>query len=133
MSFGPPPQNFIEWWIQKSKAVGRSPDDASGLVIALIQLNFAGIRSTGLGVMQSLVDIVVHPDYTVPLCTELHQARSAATSNDKQEDLLLVPPLAKLEENGLTLLGESSLRSVLLFMFCCYRDACGFRIDQINS
>lgn len=42
------PKDFIQWWIERG---GASTTDAPGLVIALLQLNFAGIRSTGVVVI----------------------------------------------------------------------------------
>lgn len=107
-----PPRDFIQWWIQKSTTNGRRPDDVSGLVVALIQLNFAGIRSTGLGVslvhigssfrldaerlkkvMQSFIDIAVHPEYTCDLRIELQQIKKAET-----RDELPFSSLARLEK-----------------------------------
>ncbi|ROT39567.1 cytochrome P450 [Sodiomyces alkalinus F11] len=111
-----PPRDFIQWWIQKSIAVGRDPDNLSALVVALIQLNFAGIRSTGLGVMQSFVDIAVHPEYTDDLRAELERVRS---TNGREE--LTVPSLAKLEKMDSFI--KESARHVAQNVLSVYRKA----------
>ncbi|KAL1588454.1 hypothetical protein WHR41_03126 [Cladosporium halotolerans] len=111
-----PPRDFIQWWIQKSTSAGRRPDDVSALVVALIQLNFAGIRSTGLAVMQSLIDIAVHPEYTQELREELQQARSVV-----EQEELSVASLAKLEKMDSFI--KESARHVSQNVLSVYRKA----------
>ena len=80
------PNDFIQWWVENAKD---KQSDSYALTAALIQLNIAGIQSTGMvvchhnspskqseiiltiQVMQALFDLAGRPEYIKPLRKEL--------------------------------------------------------------
>ena len=56
--------------------------DATAMIYAIIQLNVAGIRSTGVVLMQALVDLATHPWSVQELLSEVETVRG-----DKQQPL----------------------------------------------
>ncbi len=69
------PKDFIQWWITKAPVDKRS--DSYALTVALIQLNIAGIQSTGMVLMQALFDLADRTEYIGPLLDELKQTTGA--------------------------------------------------------
>jgi cytochrome P450 len=65
------PKDFIDWWLEK--APNNKRHDSYALTLGMIQLNIAGIQSTGMVLMQALFDLASRPEYTNALLSELSQ------------------------------------------------------------
>lgn len=65
------PKDFLQWWIERAPEKNKA--DGYALTLALIQLNIAGIQSTGMVLMQALFDLASRPEYAEPLLDELQQ------------------------------------------------------------
>ncbi|KAL8951312.1 MAG: hypothetical protein Q9222_002711 [Ikaeria aurantiellina] len=104
--------DFIDWWIEKSPETKRR--DSYALTLALIQLNIAGIRSTGMVVMQALFDLAGRAGYTEPLLAELDEVIS-------EHGTALLPPRAVAKLVKLDSFLKESQRHVAQNLLSIYR------------
>ncbi len=80
--------DFIQCWVEN---VREKRADTHALTTALIQLNIAGIQSTGMVLMQALFDLASRSEYLTPLREELVQVMA-----DEGGENLSPKSLAKL-------------------------------------
>ncbi|CAG8952503.1 hypothetical protein HYFRA_00009606 [Hymenoscyphus fraxineus] len=77
---GEPPKDFIDWWLDNAPKAKR--EDSYALTLGMIQLNIAGIQSTGMVVMQALFDLASRPEYTTALLSELSHVTHSTGSTE---------------------------------------------------
>lgn len=110
------PKDFISWWVSKAPAHKRS--DSYALTLALIQLNIAGIQSTGMVLMRALIDLSGRPEHTSPLLSEMSQVIEAESEHG---DGATLPPRAIAKLLKLDSFLKESQRHVAQNLLSIYR------------
>ncbi|KAL9609778.1 MAG: hypothetical protein Q9167_005474 [Letrouitia subvulpina] len=73
------PHDFIQWWIENMDGIFV---DTKAMTTSLVGLNFAGIRSTGMVLMQALFDLASRHEYVTPLCEEVEKVIAEEGTED---------------------------------------------------
>ncbi|KAL9005166.1 MAG: hypothetical protein Q9188_002040 [Gyalolechia gomerana] len=84
------PRDFIQWWIEN---LDQKRGDTYAMAGSLVGLNFAGIRSTGVVLMQAFFDLASRPEYVEPLREELQNIMSEEGERDLGPRALAKLPL----------------------------------------